>query len=76
LQSLKKILKFFKKGSYNLGMNFSSFSYSVADVVGGLPILKFRGSAGQTVGYTVGAGGKSFASLRAAKTFAKRLSRR
>jgi hypothetical protein len=57
-------------------MNFSSFSYSVAEVVGGLPILKFRGSAGQTVGYTVGAGGKSFASLRAAKTFAKRLSRR
>jgi hypothetical protein len=54
-------------------MNFSSFSYSVADVVGGLPILKVVSATGALVGYTAGQGGRSFATLRAARTFARRL---
>jgi hypothetical protein len=57
---------------YNV-MNFSSFPYSVAEVVGGIAILKFLDSTGKPVGFTVGAGGKSFQTLRAARGFAKRL---
>jgi hypothetical protein len=53
--------------------NFSSFPYSTVEVLNGYAILRLIGTRGGFTCYTVGMGGKSFQTLKAARTFARRL---
>ena len=50
--------------------NFSSFSFTTVEVLKGYAILRMIGTRGGFSCYTVGQGGKSFQTLKAARTYA------
>jgi len=57
----------------NNSFSSSLFPFTVKEVVNRLPILEVKTPSGAFAAYQVGMGGRSYQTLRAARTAAKRL---